>query len=153
VADVERYPEFLPLCEALVVRTRNTQAGVTTLVADMSVGYKAIRETFRTRVTLDPAQRSIRAEYIDGPFRYLENRWSFEPSGTSTDIEFHITYEFKSVMLGMLAGAVFDRAFRRYAEAFEARARKVYGVAAPAQSAGQAAGPITPPASPLPRRS
>jgi coenzyme Q-binding protein COQ10 len=78
-------------------------------------------------VTLEPAELRITAQYIDGPFRHLENRWQFTAADDATDVDFHISYEFKSVVLGMLAGAVFDQAFRRYAEAFEARARKIYG--------------------------
>lgn len=128
VADVESYPQFLPLCEALTVRERITSGGKPVLVADMTAGYNAIRETFTSRVTLDaPAQR-ILVEYIDGPFRRLENTWTFRAVPGGAEIGFHIDYEFKSVMLGVLVGALFDRAFRKFAEAFEARARVVYGV-------------------------
>jgi len=128
VADVEKYPEFLPLCEDLRVR-RRTQSGegVETLVAEMSVGYKAIRETFTTRVALDRTQLRILAEYVDGPFSYLENRWTFRPEGTGCAIEFFIDYEFKSFTLGMLMGAMFDRAFRKFTDAFETRADAIYG--------------------------
>ena len=80
VADVERYPEFLPLCEALVVRNRKERDGKILLVADMTVGYKAIRETFTTQVLLNKAERAIDVKYIDGPFKYLDNRWRFAPS-------------------------------------------------------------------------
>ncbi|MDI6838778.1 MAG: SRPBCC family protein, partial [Rhizobiaceae bacterium] len=80
VADVERYPEFLPLCEALAIRSRRERDGKTLLVADMTVGYKAIRETFTTQVLLAPAERAIDVKYIEGPFRYLDNRWRFEPA-------------------------------------------------------------------------
>lgn len=80
VADVEKYPQFLPLCEALTVRSRKERDGKILLVADMTVGYKAIRETFTTQVLLNPAERAIDVKYIDGPFKYLENRWRFEAS-------------------------------------------------------------------------
>ena len=131
VADVERYPEFLPLCQSLQVRRRSTTPeGDEVLLADMSVGYKAIRESFTSRVALERRHREILVEYVNGPFRSLENRWAFhdDPSrpGFST-IEFYITYEFKSRMLGMLMGSMFEGAFRRFAEAFEIRAREVYG--------------------------
>lgn len=128
VADVEQYPEFLPLCEALSVRERKQTGDTTVLVAKMSIGYKAIRENFTTRVTLKPAEHRILVEYLDGPFRHLENRWAFlpHPDGGS-EIDFYITYKFRSAMLGMLMGAVFDKAFRKFADAFDARAHKVYG--------------------------
>lgn len=128
VADVERYPEFLPLCESLRVRRRmQSGEGGETLVAEMSIGYKAIRESFVTRVTLDRPGLRIVAEYLEGPFSQLENRWTFRPDGTGCRVEFFITYEFKSVALRLLMGAVFDRAFRKFADAFEARADLIYG--------------------------
>ena len=98
----------------------------------MSVGYKAIRETFTSRVTLDPANLKILVEYVDGPFRYLENRWSFKPLDTGSEIGFFISYEFASRMLGLLMGAMFDKAFRKFAEAFEKRADAIYGKSSPA---------------------
>lgn len=127
VADVEKYPQFLPLCEALAVRSRKERDGKVLLVADMTVGYKAIRETFTTQVLLNPAERAIDVKYIDGPFKYLDNRWRFEAAenGGAT-IHFFIDYEFKSRLLGAVMGSMFDRAFRMFAEAFETRADKIY---------------------------
>ena len=129
VADVEKYPRFLPLCEELRVRRRTNAGdnGVETLVADMTVGYKAIRETFTSRVTLDRPPLRINVEYVDGPFQYLENRWTFHEAPTGCEVEFFITYEFRSFALGVLMGAMFDRAFRKFSEAFERRADEVYG--------------------------
>jgi len=128
VADVEKYPLFLPLCEGLTVRRRTPQeGGGEVLLADMSVGYRAIRETFSSRVTLDPDNLKILVEYVDGPFRYLENRWTFKPHATGCEIGFFISYEFARRMLGLLMGAMFDKAFRKFAEAFERRADLVYG--------------------------
>lgn len=128
VADVERYPEFLPLCEDLRVRRRSQSGeGVETLVADMSIGYKAIKESFATRVALDRARLRIDVEYVDGPFRFLENRWTFRLAEPGCDVEFYINYEFKNFALGMLMGAMFDRAFRKFTEAFERRAEQIYG--------------------------
>ncbi len=131
VADVERYPDFLPLCQSLVVRRRSTlPSGEEVLTADMRVGYKAVRESFTSRVTLDRANSAILVEYVNGPFRSLENRWTFtdlpDAPGTSA-IAFYITYEFKSRMLGLMMGSMFESAFRRFAEAFEQQASKVYG--------------------------
>ncbi|MEZ2127504.1 MULTISPECIES: type II toxin-antitoxin system RatA family toxin [unclassified Sinorhizobium] len=127
VADVERYPEFLPLCEALSIRSRKERDGKVLLIADMTVGYKAIRETFTTQVLLNSVEHVIDVKYIDGPFKYLDNRWRFEdrPEGGST-IHFFIDYEFKSRILGALMGSMFDRAFRMFSEAFETRATKIY---------------------------
>ncbi len=128
VADVEQYPEFLPLCESLrVLRRTASGEGVETLVAVMGVGYKTIQESFTTRVTLDRPRLRILVEYVDGPFKYLENRWTFRPAGSGSEVEFFINYEFRSFALGMLMGAMFDRAFRKFAEAFERRADEVYG--------------------------
>ena len=133
VADVEKYPEFLPLCEGLTVRRRvQSGEGVETLVAEMSVGYKAIQETFTTRVTLDRPQLRILVEYLEGPFSYLENRWAFSDEGAGSTIEFFITYEFKSFALRMLMGAMFERAFHKFTEAFENRAVAIYGRPRPA---------------------
>lgn len=133
VADVEKYPLFLPLCTGLRVRKREQDAqGRDVLIADMSVGYKAIRETFTSRVVLDRDAMQILVGYLDGPFSRLDNRWSFrdvEPLGAvaASEVEFFIDYEFRSRMLGMLMGGMFDAAFRRFAEAFERRADLVYG--------------------------
>ena len=127
VADVERYPEFLPLCTGLRVLRRQREGEVETLVAEMSVGYRAISERFTTKVVLDRKALAIHVSYIDGPFRYLENRWEFQPDGTGCAVQFSIEYEFRSIALGLLMGAMFDRAFRRFTDAFETRADSVYG--------------------------
>jgi coenzyme Q-binding protein COQ10 len=127
VADVERYPDFLPLCEALVIRSRRERDGKELLIADMTIGYKAIRETFTTQVLLNPAEHIIDVKYIEGPFKYLDNRWRFENAGEGgCAVNFFIDYEFKNRILGALMGSMFDRAFRMFAEAFEARADKIY---------------------------
>ncbi len=130
VADVERYPEFLPLCEALTVKTRvPTDDGAGEVItADMTVAYKLIRETFTSRVTIMPGKRTILVEYIDGPFHHLENRWSFQPIGASRcEVEFFLDYAFKSRALELMMGKVFDRAFRKFSDAFETRANALYG--------------------------
>lgn len=130
VADVEKYPEFVPLCEKLVVRQRREDGDKTVLIADLTAGYGPVRETFTSMVTLDRAALTIKVEYVDGPFRFLDNRWSFgtrEDGGA--DVHFWISYEFRSRMLGALMGSMFDKAFRKFSEAFEARADRVYGVA------------------------
>jgi coenzyme Q-binding protein COQ10 len=129
VADVERYPEFVPLCAALKVRQRNAKPdGTEVIVADMTVSFKLVKETFTSRVTLDRAGRKILVEYVSGPFSLLENRWTFEPKeGCACDVGFFIAYEFKSRMLAMLMGTMFDTAFARLSAAFEKRADAIYG--------------------------
>ena len=130
VADVERYPEFVPLCSSLKVRRRiEGSEGVLILVADMTVAYKLIHESFVSRVTLDRPNLQILVEYLEGPFSHLENRWTFRPTGERTcEVRFFISYEFRSRMLGLLLGSMFDLAFRRFATAFEQRADKIYGL-------------------------
>jgi coenzyme Q-binding protein COQ10 len=128
VADVEKYPQFVPLCSALRVRSRSEKANATVLVADMTVAYKIFHETFTSRVTLDRLALKILVEYLSGPFKRMQNRWSFHPLGDDAcDIEFFIDYEFRSRTLAALMGAMFDAAFRRFAAAFEQRADEVYG--------------------------
>jgi len=128
VADVKKYPEFVPLCTDLAIISRNEKEdGTIVLVADMTVAYKIIRETFTSRITLDRPNLGIFVEYLSGPFKRMHNRWSFHPADEGhCDVEFFITYEFKSRTLAMLMGAMFDTAFRRFAAAFEKRADAVY---------------------------
>ena len=141
VADVERYPEFVPLCQALRIRKRQPidikgredgegRSGEL-LIADMTVAYKVLRETFTSEVRLDPGANRIDVRYVDGPFQSLDNVWRFtpQPSGGSV-VDFSIAYAFRSRTFQVVAGAVFDRAFQRFAEAFEARADRIYGRAA-----------------------
>ncbi|MBZ0139099.1 MAG: SRPBCC family protein [Pseudorhodoplanes sp.] len=132
VADIERYPEFVPLCRDLKACKRiDEPEGVVVLVADMTVAYKFIRETFRSRVTLDRPNLQILVEYLNGPFSHLENRWEFHPAGERLcDVSFFIAYEFRSRALGLLMGAMFDTAFRGFAAAFEKRADRIYRTSA-----------------------
>jgi coenzyme Q-binding protein COQ10 len=129
VADVKKYPEFVPLCSAMAVKSRNEKDdGTVVLVADMTIAYKIIRETFTSRVTLDRADLKIFVEYLSGPFKRMHNRWTFRSVGDAAcEVEFFIEYEFRSRTLAMLMGAMFDTAFRRFAIAFEQRADAVYG--------------------------
>ena len=128
VADMEKYPQFVPLCTALRVRSRKEKSeGVVVVVAEMTVAYKLIRESFTSRVTLDRPNLKILVEYLQGPFSNLENRWTFEPvDDKHCDVTFFITYEFKSRMLATLMGSMFDMAFQRFAAAFEKRADTIY---------------------------
>ncbi len=129
VADVESYPQFLPLCTALRVLERSGEGDTRVFVAEMQVGYKAIRETFKTRVSCERPGKHILVEYVDGPFRYLRNSWAFRDTrnGVGSHVDFNIEYEFKSRMLSVLMGGMFDQAFRRFTAAFEKRADQIYG--------------------------
>ena len=127
VADVERYPEFLPLCEGLRVLSYDGDGDQRSLVAAMDVGYKGIRETFTSRVQLDRAVPSVRTDLVQGPFNRLVNKWGFIPTPGGCEVTFFIDYEFKSRILGVMMGSMFDRAFRMFSEAFEKRADAVYG--------------------------
>ena len=133
VADVERYPDFVPLCQALKVRQRKQNGdGTETVVCDMTVSFKLVKETFTSEVTLDKAHLKILVRYLKGPFSNLENRWSFEAKGEEAcDVGFFIAYDFKSRMLAMLMGTMFDAAFAKFSTAFEKRADVVYGKKAP----------------------
>jgi coenzyme Q-binding protein COQ10 len=128
VADIEHYPEFVPLCRSVKVDQRAAKGeGVETLRSQMTVAYKMISETFVTRVTLDKPRLQIHVKYLEGPFSHMENRWTFRPLGESAcEVEFFISYEFRSRALGLLMGSVFDTAFRRFADAFERRADVVF---------------------------
>jgi coenzyme Q-binding protein COQ10 len=127
VADIERYPEFLPWCTRLKIRERREEGGLVTLIADMTISFKVVRESFTSKVVLDPAEKRIDVTYINGPFRYLHNRWSFLPreEGGST-VDFFIDFEFRSRALGLLIGAVFHVAIEKLVAAFEARARALH---------------------------
>jgi coenzyme Q-binding protein COQ10 len=136
VADIERYPEFVPLCRAMRVIHRTQLAEREIIIAEMTVAYKLIRESFTSRVSLDRAKRTILVEYLNGPFSRMENRWSFRSTGAGEEsgraqaqceVEFFISYEFRSRTLAMLMGAIFDTAFRRFASAFERRADAIFG--------------------------
>ena len=146
VADIERYPEFVPLCRTMRVRRRIREEEREVVVAEMTIAYKLIRETFTSRVTLDRDRLSILVEYLDGPFSRMENRWQFHAvpgiahhgavrdgaPGGACEVEFFIAYEFRSRTLAFVMGAMFDAAFRRFAAAFERRADIVFGTMSPA---------------------
>ncbi len=128
VSDIEKYPEFVPLCQALKIRSTRQKGDREIVVADMTAGYKAVRESFTCQVVLNRATSEIVVSYIDGPFKYLENKWHFEPVEEHTcTVHFSLDYEFKNRMLAMLMGSMFDRAFAHFTQAFEERADALYG--------------------------
>lgn len=129
VSDVEKYPEFVPLCAGMKIKSRTDKGNdVSVIIAEMTVAYKMIRQSYTSRATLDRQNFKILVEYLNGPFSRMQNRWAFHVVDDKIcDVEFFIDYEFKSRTLAMLMGAMFDSAFRRFATAFENRADKVYG--------------------------
>ena len=123
VADIERYPDFLPWCLGARIRERRGD----TVVADLLIGFKMVRERFTSTVVLDRARR-IDVTYSEGPFRYLRNHWVFERGADGgCRIDFFVDFEFRSRMLQTLIGALFGEAVRRMVAAFETRARQLYG--------------------------
>ena len=123
VADVARYPEFLPW----VIATRVRSDSETEMVADMVVGFKSIREKFASRVTKD-RPHEIDVHYLDGPLRDLDNLWQFRPlDENSCEVDFRVSFSFRNKMFEALAGQYFDSAFRRMVAAFESRAHELYG--------------------------
>ncbi len=122
VADVARYPEFLPWVSAMRVRSDTS----TETVADMIVGFKGLRETFTSRVTKSRPD-SIDVDYLDGPLKYLRNNWRFRPEEQGCAVDFTVDFAFKNRVFEMLAGQVFGTALRRMIGAFEDRAAKLYG--------------------------
>ena len=123
VADVDRYPEFLPWIAATRVKS-DTE---TEMVADMLVSFKALREKFTSRVEKSrPGE--IRVHYVDGPLQDLDNVWHFRPVDEhSCDVDFSVEFRFRNALFEKLAGQFFDRAFRKMVAAFESRAEALYG--------------------------
>jgi coenzyme Q-binding protein COQ10 len=123
VADVEAYPQFLPWVVALRVLKRETDGARETVLAEMAVGYGALREKYTSRVLLDPAAHTIDVAQTTGPFRQLENHWRFTPEGTGCRVDFSLAYEFKNRLLNAVAGAAFGKVYIKMADAFVARAK------------------------------
>jgi coenzyme Q-binding protein COQ10 len=136
VADVGDYPKFLPWCVGARVRSRTERE----LVADLTIGFGPFRESFTSRVALDRPHR-VQVRYEHGPFRYLNNQWSFTPApGGGCRVDFFVDFEFRSRILQAAIGVVFNEAVRRMVNAFLKRAADVYG--APAAEAAKAAAPV-----------
>jgi coenzyme Q-binding protein COQ10 len=125
VADIERYPEFLPWCTGARIRERQPQL----VVADLIIGFKMFRERFTSRVVLDPPGK-IDVTYAEGPFRYLDNHWLFERVPEGCRLNFFVDFEFKSRLMQRVIEVLFGEAVRRMVGAFEKRARDLYGVPA-----------------------
>ena len=122
VADVRRYPEFLPWCVGARVITRTDAV----LTADLTIGFKMFRETFRSEVTLDPPGH-VQVRYLNGPFRYLNNQWRIAPHAQGCEVDFFVDFEFKSRLLQAVIGTVFNEAVRLMVRAFERRILALHG--------------------------
>ena len=123
VADVEKYPEFLPWCVGVRVTSRERVEDCDALRADMLVGFGAFRERYTSRVALDAAAHTIDVTQTEGPFRQLETHWRFTPEGEGCRVDFSIAFEFKNRLLGAVAGNAFAHVLMKMTDAFEARAR------------------------------
>ncbi len=127
VCDVENYPKFVPLCQSLSVKSCKERDGKTLMMADMTMAYKMLSETFTTQVLMNEETLTIDVKYIEGPFKHLDNQWKFKDVAEGKcEVTFLLDYELRSKMLAMAAGAVFDMAFGKFVDAFEKRADEVY---------------------------
>jgi coenzyme Q-binding protein COQ10 len=124
VADVARYPEFLPWCTGARIREKRDDL----IVADLMIGFKMVRERFTSRVRVNRQALQIDVDYIDGPFKYLQNHWTFiDIENGHCRVDFHLEFEFRSLVLQKLIGVLFHEAVRRMVSAFESRAKQLYG--------------------------
>ncbi len=127
VADVARYPEFLPWTAAARINSRRQEGDHEVMLADLVVSFKVFRERFGSRVTLWPARRRIDTEYIEGPFKHLHSRWEFRDVDGGSEVHFDVDFEFRNILLQKAAGLFFFEAMQRIVRAFEARAHALYG--------------------------
>ena len=127
VADVAAYPQFLPWCAASRVRSITPDGQKSVMDADLVISFKVFRERFTSRVVLDPAQKTIDTEYLDGPFRYMKSNWGFKDVDGGCEVSFFVDFAFRNVVLQKLIGVVFNEAMQRVVRAFETRAQELYG--------------------------
>lgn len=128
VCDIKSYPEFVPLCQSIVVESEREDKNKHLIIATMTMSYGLLSESFRTRVLMDKDTLEVDVRYVDGPFKHLENKWKFLETGeTECEVSFLIDYELRSQLLSMAASAVFETAFSQFSSAFERRADEVYG--------------------------
>jgi len=127
VADVARYPEFLPWTAAARIRSVEEQGDRTIMLADLVISFKVFRERFGSRVTLFPEARRINTEYLDGPFRHMTSHWTFRPAEGGCEVDFFVDFEFRNRLLQTTATLFFQEAMQRVVRAFERRADALYG--------------------------
>ena len=130
VADVERYPEFLPWCAAARIRSITQEGAARRMEADLVISFKVFRERFGSRVMLWDEAKKIDTEYLDGPFRYMKSTWAFRDAPGGCEVDFFVDFEFRNAVLQGIIGLVFNEAMQRIVRAFEARAAQLYGTAA-----------------------
>lgn len=126
VADVERYPEFLPWCSAARITSREVQGETEIMEADLLISFKAFRERFASHVILSPAKCKIETQYLDGPFRYMHSNWQMHDDPGGSRVDFDVDFEMKSVLLQRVVGVMFNQAMQRIVRAFETRAKDLY---------------------------
>ncbi|NNL34545.1 MAG: type II toxin-antitoxin system RatA family toxin [Rhodobacteraceae bacterium] len=127
VADVERYPEFLPWTAAARIRDTRDQGDHVVMLADLVISFKVFRERFGSRVTLWPEARRIDTEYLDGPFNHMISHWTFSEAEGGSEISFYVDFEFRNRLLQATATVFFNEAMQRVVRAFERRAADLYG--------------------------
>jgi coenzyme Q-binding protein COQ10 len=127
VADVARYPEFLPWTAAARINSRKQEGDHEVMLADLVVSFKVFREKFGSRVTLWPEKKRIDTEYIEGPFKHLHSRWEFRDVDGGSEVHFEVDFEFRNIILQKAAGLFFFDAMQRIVRAFEGRAHQLYG--------------------------
>ncbi len=126
VADVERYPDFLPWCAAARIRSVTPEGDSEVMAADLVISFKVFRERFGSTVTLWPKQNKIDTKYLDGPFKYLQSTWAFSDTKGGCAVDFAVDFEFRNVILQKVIGVVFNQAMQRIVRAFEQRAADLY---------------------------
>ena len=128
VSDIESYPEFIPWCTATRINSViENNSETKTVDADLMVAFKVFKERFRSSVTINSSTRDINVEYIEGPFKFLTNKWTFLQEGAGCNVKFVVEFEFKSLIMQRLIGSVFHTAMKKVVKAFEDRAKQLYG--------------------------
>jgi len=127
VADVGKYPQFLPWTAAARIKSTTDKGDHTVMDADLIISFKVFRERFTSRVVLWPTPMKIDTEYLDGPFKYMKSNWAFHDVDGGCEVDFFVDFEFKNAILQKIIGVVFNEAMQRVVKAFEKRAQALYG--------------------------
>lgn len=127
VADVGRYPEFLPWTAAARIRSREGGPEGEVMLADLVISFRVFRESFGSKVVLWPGEHRIETEYLEGPFEHMQSEWRFEPTERGCRVHFWVDFAFRNRVIGRVVGVVFNQAMQRIVAAFEKRARALYG--------------------------